>query len=525
MSSSSVSAARTRKTVPPMTTPSDEELLHRIAVQQDREAFQALFDRLGPKTFSLALYLCGNRAKAEEAVQDAMLSVWLKAGRFDPERGTAKAWILRIAANKATQAVFRERSERNREMTLRKDAAREEESAPELRLEKEALVGAVREKFAELPKAFRQVLALYFAAEMTQQEISRTLNIPQATISLRIHQGLDDLRRRLEGAGYAAALPMVASNGFGNLLLSGSEVPAGLAATVLKRLSIVAEHSARTATAKSASGLWIAIGLVAAVAATVGWKAKRGNIAAGQQTHVQDAPTVRARNPDGAAPVPGRGHPENWSCTFRDGVPKDLVLLEGRWSLRQHPMKKVNVLTTDSDDDSPSMLALPAYAGNAPFILEINYIIEEGVEFQTSLVLTDGKSILQGVGQSRSTINVDSLQRWGSMTVRYYCANGNIVGASSGELIDGECLLSFSRFSNEWTGKDRLVIVSSRIKIESIRFSKVRLEEFPAEYRDFDRIATQLLLAGAEPKVIGNGRTPLLERHKHLLAQFEHGKE
>lgn len=327
MPMANASAARTRKAGRVMTTLNDEQLLQCIATRRDREAFQALFDRLGPKAFSLALYLSGNRAKAEEAVQDAMLSVWLKAGRFEPERGTAKAWLLRIVANKAIQSVRKEKTERNREMNLRQDTVQMEAAAPEAEERKEELVGAVREKFAELPDAFRQVLALYFAAEMSQEEISKALAIPQSTISLRIRQGLDDLRRRLKGAGYAAALPLVTSNGFGDALLNGTEVPEGLGAQILQRLGSAAEHSVRAAAAtKGATGLWIALGVMAAAAAGLAasgpWTANNDTNSAPAEKNPADA-KVQAPAPAPDA-QPGKLFQHRW--TFEDSKDPYMIL-------------------------------------------------------------------------------------------------------------------------------------------------------------------------------------------------------
>lgn len=313
-----------------MTTTNDEELLQRIAAERDREAFQALFDRYGTKAFSLALYLSGNRAKAEEAVQDAMLSVWLKAGRFEPSRGTAKAWVLRIVANKAIQSERKEQSERNREMIVREDASQAEAAAPETEVTKEALLDALREKFAELPDAIRQVLALYFAAEMSQEEISRTLDIPQSTISMRIRQGLDDLRRRLKGAGYAAALPLVASNGFGEALLSGTEVPAGLGARILESLGSAAEHSVRAAAAsKVAAGLWLAAAALAAAATAGGWWALNREPAKRSEAIVESENAAVSPAPGGAeesAATPEKFFRHLW--TFEDSNDPHMVINE-----------------------------------------------------------------------------------------------------------------------------------------------------------------------------------------------------
>ena len=60
------------------------------------EALRLLHRRFARLIFSLAVQTL-DRATAEDLVQDVFLAVWRNAGRFDPERGTFRAWVLQIA--------------------------------------------------------------------------------------------------------------------------------------------------------------------------------------------------------------------------------------------------------------------------------------------------------------------------------------------------------------------------------------------------------------------------------------------
>src|ERR1700754_3708507 len=61
----------------------DEELME--LVQADEvAAFEIIFDRHGSVAYSLALRVCRRRAMAEEAVQEAFLSLWRSRARYDP---------------------------------------------------------------------------------------------------------------------------------------------------------------------------------------------------------------------------------------------------------------------------------------------------------------------------------------------------------------------------------------------------------------------------------------------------------
>lgn len=272
-------------------TLTDEELLARVAGQRDREAFQQLFERYAKPAFNLARYLARDDARAEDAVQEAMLRVWLKAGQFDPARGAARTWILRVVANKTLAAKRNLRDKKGQAMTELGEARAHAEAQAEER----ELVAALRAKMNELPATLRQVLALYYVCEMKQSEIAEALAMPQTTVSMRIREGLAELRKRLEVAGFAAAVPVLGSETIGAALLDGQDAPRGLTEKILSNLDRAAVHSARAAAAGGYGvALWAGALLVLAAAGGGWWMlrqeppAKRVDAAATEKSAVQE---------------------------------------------------------------------------------------------------------------------------------------------------------------------------------------------------------------------------------------------
>ncbi|MCK6473478.1 MAG: RNA polymerase sigma factor [Planctomycetes bacterium] len=253
-------------------TLTDEELLARVAAKRDREAFQQLFERYAKPAFNLARFLARDDARAEDAVQEAMLRVWLKAGQFDPARGAARTWILRVVANKTLAAKRNLRDEKGQAMTELDDVPRTgtAQASAAAQAEERELAAALRTKMNELPAALRQVMALYYVCEMKQSEIAESLAMPQTTVSLRIREGLAELRKRLEVAGFAAAVPMLSNETIGAALLDGREAPRGLAEKILSNLDRAAAHSAR-AVAAGGHGVALWAGAVLILAAGAGW--------------------------------------------------------------------------------------------------------------------------------------------------------------------------------------------------------------------------------------------------------------
>jgi RNA polymerase sigma-70 factor (ECF subfamily) len=74
--------------------------LRRVAIG-DRAAFGEVYRRSSAKLFGVCLRILPGRAEAEEALQEAYLSVWQRAASFDETRGSAMTWLIALARNRA----------------------------------------------------------------------------------------------------------------------------------------------------------------------------------------------------------------------------------------------------------------------------------------------------------------------------------------------------------------------------------------------------------------------------------------
>jgi len=75
---------------------SDEELV--VLLQTgDADVLTVLFERYSALIFRIARRILGNDAEAEDAVQEVFLDFFRSADKFDPFRGTFKAWLLMFA--------------------------------------------------------------------------------------------------------------------------------------------------------------------------------------------------------------------------------------------------------------------------------------------------------------------------------------------------------------------------------------------------------------------------------------------
>ena len=78
----------------------DREAMSRLA-GGDLSVVGRLYDQHARAVFSLAVRVLGNRADAEEIVQDVFSQVWSQAARFDAARGSFGAWVLMMTRSRA----------------------------------------------------------------------------------------------------------------------------------------------------------------------------------------------------------------------------------------------------------------------------------------------------------------------------------------------------------------------------------------------------------------------------------------
>jgi len=174
----------------------DEALLVRVA-GGDREAFARLFGKYAPKVKGYLIRLGARGAAAEDLAQDAMVSVWRRAGSFDPAKAKGSTWIFVIARNAWIDRLRREKVE----LAYRAGMDEPEESSDEapdeaaVRLQTEEQIAAA---LLTLSEDQRQVVRLSFFEDRPHSEIAERLSLPLGTVKSRLRLALIKLRAHWE---------------------------------------------------------------------------------------------------------------------------------------------------------------------------------------------------------------------------------------------------------------------------------------------------------------------------------------
>jgi RNA polymerase sigma factor (sigma-70 family) len=171
-----------------------DEALVALVERSDDDAFAELYDRFGGVAFALARRMLRDETLAEDAVQDAFLTIWRTAGRFVPERSKAATWVLTIVHHRAVDLVRREERRRGEPLETGVEAgAASTEEAVWLRLERER----VQQALQGLPDQQREAIELAYYGGFTQSELADRLGEPLGTIKSRMFAGLSRLRELL----------------------------------------------------------------------------------------------------------------------------------------------------------------------------------------------------------------------------------------------------------------------------------------------------------------------------------------
>jgi RNA polymerase sigma-70 factor (ECF subfamily) len=177
-----------------------------VAISRYRQdALAEAYRRHAGAVFALARRLLADATLAEEIVQEVFLRLWNQPERFDPERGTLRAYLLAQCHGRSVDLLRSESSRRARE---ERDARRTAEAGYDLEHEVVDLSVAerVKEALAQLPEGEREAIALAYFGGHTYREVADILDQPEGTVKSRIRSGLKRLRSDLVGAGIGVDL-------------------------------------------------------------------------------------------------------------------------------------------------------------------------------------------------------------------------------------------------------------------------------------------------------------------------------
>jgi RNA polymerase sigma-70 factor (ECF subfamily) len=170
----------------------------------DERAFATLATEISRRLNALAVGILRDRELAEDAVQQALISIWRDLPTLR-EPANFEAWSYRIVV-RACYAEAQRRRRRWRELLgvmIVEPAAPDDISAVVDR-------DQVHRGFRRLSLEQRAVVVLHYYFDLPLEAVARTLDVPEGTVRSRFHRAVQSLRAALEAD---ARSPVAAGTG------------------------------------------------------------------------------------------------------------------------------------------------------------------------------------------------------------------------------------------------------------------------------------------------------------------------
>jgi RNA polymerase sigma-70 factor (ECF subfamily) len=181
----------------------DAELLAR-AQRGSTHAYEEIVQRYQQIAFRTAYLITGSEAEAEDATQEGFVKAYRALAGFrtgaDP-----RPWLLRIVANEARNRVRSAGRRHQLELRLAEgfrpgDAAPSPEAAVLAADERRRLLDMLN----ELGEDDRLVIGSRYLLDLSGEETTAALGIPEGTVKSRLSRALGRLRERVEQVGARA---------------------------------------------------------------------------------------------------------------------------------------------------------------------------------------------------------------------------------------------------------------------------------------------------------------------------------
>ncbi len=186
---------------------SDEQLLERFVSLRDESAFEALMARHGPMVLGVCRRILRDAHDADDAFQATFLVLAHKARSIGRPQALG-SWLYRIAQRTAVRAKM-ERNRRRAQESIVEDLpaaeAVEDLAWHELR-------PVLDEEINRLPRKYRDAIVHCYLQEKTYTEAAKILGLAAGTLSSRLAQARDLLRKRLLRRGLALSSSLLATS-------------------------------------------------------------------------------------------------------------------------------------------------------------------------------------------------------------------------------------------------------------------------------------------------------------------------
>lgn len=158
----------------------------------EQAALRAIYDREGTRLFGVAMAILRDRPAASDAMQDAFLRMWQRAGQFDPARGDGRAWTATIVRHAALDQIRARGREQPSDDPALGDQPVEAVALDRIVAHQDG--ARLRECLGRLEERNARFIVMAFVHGLSHAQIADKVGQPLGSVKSWIRRGLMSLR-------------------------------------------------------------------------------------------------------------------------------------------------------------------------------------------------------------------------------------------------------------------------------------------------------------------------------------------
>lgn len=177
-----------------MSTPDDASVI-RMCLEGDSNAFGILIDRYQRALFNTALRMTGDSEEAADISQETFVKAYQRLREYRPEHKFF-SWIYRILVNDTLNRL----KQRNKTQSIETDVT-SDDRLPDEQFDAKRQSSRIESALRALAFDQRIVIVLRYFNDMTYQEMSAILSLPEKTVKSRLYSARQNLASLLTRMG------------------------------------------------------------------------------------------------------------------------------------------------------------------------------------------------------------------------------------------------------------------------------------------------------------------------------------
>jgi RNA polymerase sigma-70 factor (ECF subfamily) len=151
--------------------------------------FHELYERYYPDVYRFALFLTGDRSRAEDLAADTFVRAWVARERISLI--TVRAYLLTITKN-----LYRDELRRNRQTSALPEAVVDPRPAVDVQVQHTLELDSVRARLRQVARGDRQAFLMFLARGMSHRQIADALGVSIGAVKSRIFRAREALMQR-----------------------------------------------------------------------------------------------------------------------------------------------------------------------------------------------------------------------------------------------------------------------------------------------------------------------------------------